>query len=95
MTAGTTGTTGEATWSTWHTTTHSTGHTARHTTTLTTSTVELHHDGVGNTLKLLLLSLVFFLGGGLVVVEPGNSLVNIRLQLLLVGGVELLVNLGV
>jgi hypothetical protein len=58
------GTTGHAT----------TGHAAGHTT-LTTSSVELHHDGVGDTLQLLLLRLVLVLGGGLVVVQPCNSLV--------------------
>jgi hypothetical protein len=52
-----------------------TGHTAGHATTLTTSSVELHHDGVGNTLKLLLLGLVLVLGSGLVVVQPCNGLV--------------------
>jgi hypothetical protein len=72
-----------------------TGHTAGHATTLTTSSVELHHDGVGNTLKLLLLGLVLVLGGGLVVVQPGNGLVNLSLKLLLVTGIELLIDLGV
>jgi hypothetical protein len=74
-----------------HTTT---GHTARHAT-LTTSSVELHHDGVGNALKLLLLRLVLVLGGGLVVVQPLDGLVNLGSKLLLVAGIELLVDLGV
>src|SRR5690349_16698242 len=72
---------------------------ARHTTTghatLTTSSVELHHDGVGNGLKLLLLRLVLVLGGLLVVIKPGNGLVDLGLELLLVTSIKLLVNLGV
>jgi hypothetical protein len=74
-----------------HTTT---GHTTRHAT-LTTSSVELHHDGVGNALKLLLLRLVLVLGGGLVVVQPLDSLVDLGSELLLVAGIELLVDLRV
>lgn len=46
----------------WHSA-HTTGHA-----TLAACTVELHHDGVGNPLELLLLRLVLVLGGGLVVV---------------------------
>jgi hypothetical protein len=72
-----------------------TGHTARHAATLTTSSVELHHDGVGDTLELLLLRLVLVLGSGLVVVQPGNGLVNLSLELLLVTGIKLLIDLGV
>jgi hypothetical protein len=64
-----------------------TGHTAGHAT-LTTSSVELHHDGVGNTLKLLLLGLVLVLGGGLVVVQPGNSLVCHVVSILMLWGVD-------
>ncbi|ROW17094.1 hypothetical protein VPNG_01039 [Cytospora leucostoma] len=60
-----------------------------------TSTVELHHDGVGNSLKLLLLSLVLLLGSLLALVQPGDGLVNLSLELLLVGSVKLLVDLGV
>ena len=71
-----------------------TGHTAGHAT-LTTSSVELHHDGVGNTLELLLLRLVLVLSGGLVVVQPRNGLVDLSLELLLVAGIKLLVDLGV
>src|SRR3981189_1941001 len=86
------------TWSTawepttWHTAGHTTGHTT-HTghTTITTSSVELHHDGVGNAFKLLLLSLVLFLGGGLVFVEPRDGLVDSGLQLLFISSVKLLV----
>jgi len=70
-----------------------TGHT-RHAT-LTASSVELHHDGVGNTLKLLLLGLVLVLGGGLVLIQPADGLVNLGLELLLVSGIELLIDLGV
>ena len=64
-------------------------------TTLTTLAVELHHDGVGDALKLLLLRFVLLLSGGLVVVEPGNGLVDLGLELLFVAGLELLVDLGV
>lgn len=74
--------------------TGSTGHATGHTT-LTTSSVELHHDGVGNTLQLLLLGLVLLLGGGLVVIEPSDGLVNLGLELVLVASLKLLVNLGV
>jgi hypothetical protein len=70
------------------------GHTAGHAT-LTTSSVELHHDGVGDTLKLLLLRLVLVLGGGLVVVQPLDGLVNLGSELLLVASIKLLVDLGV
>ena len=80
---------------TWGATGHAaTGHTAGHAT-LTTSSVELHHDGVGNGLKLLLLRLVLVLGGSLVVVQPGNGLVDLGLELLLVTSIKLLVDLGV
>jgi hypothetical protein len=71
------------------------GHTARHTATLTASSVELHHDGVGNALELLLLALVFVLGSGLVLVEPCNGRVDGLLERLLVTSVEFLVDLGV
>ncbi|KAL2282007.1 hypothetical protein FJTKL_11094 [Diaporthe vaccinii] len=61
----------------------------------TASTVELHHDGVGDTLQLLLLVLVLLTSGLLVLVEPVDDLVNLGLELLLVGSIELLVDLGV
>lgn len=68
---------------------------AARSTTLTTGAVELHHDGVGDSLKLLLLRLVLVLGGLLVVIEPRDGLVDLGLELLLVASIELLVNLGV
>jgi hypothetical protein len=74
----------------------SAGTLARHATGSTTlSAVDLHHDGVGNTLELLLLSLVLLLGGGLVLVDPGDSLVDGASEGLLVLGGQLLLNLGV
>ena len=72
-----------------------TGHATWHATTLTTSSVELHHDGVGNALELLLLALVLVLGSGLVLVEPCDGRVDGLLERLLVTGVELLIDLGV
>lgn len=80
------GTAGEATSTSGHTTGHAT---------LATSTVELHHDGVGNSLKLLLLRLVLILSGLLAVVEPLDGLVDLGLELLLVASLELLIDLGV
>lgn len=59
------------------------------------STVELHHDGVGDTLQLLLLVLVLLTGGLLVLVEPVDDLVNLGLELVLVRSIKLLVDLGV
>lgn len=59
------------------------------------STVELHHDGVGDTLQLLLLLLVLLTSSLLVLVEPVDDLVNLGLELVLVGSVKLLVDLGV
>ena len=61
----------------------------------TTSTVELHHDGVGNSLELLLVVLVLLTSGLLVLVEPSDDLVDLGLELLLVGSIKLLVDLGV
>lgn len=61
----------------------------------TLSAVDLHHDGVGNALELLLLSLVLLLGGGLVLVDPGDSLVDGASEGLLVLSGQLLLNLGV
>jgi hypothetical protein len=91
--AGTAGsTTGEATRGA---TGHAAGHTTRHATRSTTSTVELHHDGVGNTLKLLLVLLVLLAGSLLALVEPGDDLVDLGAESLLVSGVELLIDLGV
>ena len=71
-----------------------TGHTARHAT-LTTRSVELHHDGVGNTLELLLMLLVLLTSSLLVVVEPGNDLIDLGLEGLLVTSLDLLIDLGV
>ncbi|PKS06781.1 hypothetical protein jhhlp_006855 [Lomentospora prolificans] len=73
-------------------TARTTGHTTRHATSAT-GTVELHHDGVGDTFELLLALLVLLARSLLVVIEPGDNLVDLGLELLLVGGVELLVNL--
>jgi hypothetical protein len=70
---------------------HTTGHTAS----TASATVELHHDGVGDTFKLLLLVLVLLLGGSLVLVEPADSLGDLALKSRLVRGVKLLLNLGV
>lgn len=53
------------------------------------------HDGVGDSLELLLLGLVLLLGGGGVGVNPLNGLVDLGLELLLIIGGELLLNLGV
>lgn len=69
---------------------HATGHTGA-----TSSTVEFHHDGVGDALKLLLLLLVLLAGSSLALVEPGNGLVDFSLECFLVGSVELLVNLRI
>lgn len=68
------------------------GHAAGH---ATSTTVELHHDGVGNGLKLLLLLLVLLARSLLALVEPSDGLVNLGLESLLVAGVKLLVDLGV
>ena len=73
---------------TWHATWHSTWST-------TLSSVELHHDWVGNSLELLLVLLVLLLGGLLGLIQPSDSLVNLGLELLLVGSIKLLVNLGI
>jgi len=89
---GATGTAGEATGSTAGEAAGSTAGAARGG---TASTVELHHDGVGNALKLLLVLLVLLLGGLLVLIEPSDNLVNLGLESLLVRRVELLVDLGV
>ena len=62
------------------------GETARST---TSTSVELLHDGVGNTLELLLPLLVLLLGGFLRVIEPADDLVDGGLELGLVGSVEL------
>jgi hypothetical protein len=53
------------------------------------------HDRVSDSLQLLLLRLVLLLGGGGVRVDPLNGLVDLGLELLLVIGRELLLNLGV
>jgi hypothetical protein len=71
-----------------------TGH-AGHVTRGTASTVELHHDGVGNGLELLLVLLVLLTSSLLALIEPGDNLVDLGLQLLLVGSIELLIDLGV
>ena len=72
--------------------------TARHATrhaTLTTSSVELHHDGVGNALELLLLLLVLLTSSLLVLIKPLDNLVNLGLEGVLVAGLNLLLDLGV
>jgi hypothetical protein len=84
--AGTAGT-GEATRG-------ATGHATRHTAS-TASTVELHHDGVGNTLKLLLVLLVLLTSRLLILIEPVDNLVDLSLESLLVRGIKLLVNLRI
>ena len=71
------------------------GGTAGHATGSTASTVELHHDGVGNGLELLLVVLVLLTSGLLVLIEPSDDLVDLGLELLLVGSIKLLVDLGV
>ncbi|RMZ17688.1 hypothetical protein D0860_00318 [Hortaea werneckii] len=52
--------------------------------TLGTLAIDLDHD------RLLLLALVFVLGGGLVVVDPGDGLVDLGLELLLLASLDLL-----
>lgn len=71
------------------TTGHATG------STLTTSSVELHHDGVGLALELLLVLLVLLTSSLLVVVEPLDDSVNLSGEGLLVGSLNLLLDLGV
>merc|ERR1711977_775192 len=61
--------------------------------TLGTLAIDLDHDRVGNALQLLLLALVLVLGGGLVVVDPGDGLVDLGLELLLLASLDLLSNL--
>jgi hypothetical protein len=72
--------------------TTSTGHAAGGTTLLR---VDLSHDRVGNAFEGLLLGFIFFLGCGLVLVNPRNSLVDGASEGLLVLGGQLLLNLGV
>ena len=84
---GATGSAGEATRGT-------TGH-AGHAAGSATSTVELHHNGVGNSLKLLLVLLILLASSLLALVEPCDDLVDLGAESLLVGGIELLVDLGV
>ena len=55
----------------------------------TSTSVELLHDGVGNTLELLLPLLVLLLGGFLRVVEPADDFIDGGLELGLVSSVEL------
>lgn len=57
--------------------------------------VELHHDGVGNALELLLALLVLLASSLLVLVEPGDNGVDLSLELLLVVSLKLLIDLGV
>ena len=71
------------------------GEATRSTTGRTASTVELHHDGVGNALELLLALLVLLTGRLLVLIEPADDLVDLGGESLLVGTLELLVDLGV
>ncbi|KAK8923280.1 NAD-specific glutamate dehydrogenase [Metarhizium anisopliae] len=71
-------------------TARTTRHTAGHTASLATSSVELHHDGVGNGLNLLLLGLIL-LGAGLLVLVKPRANVGSGGELLLVAGVKLLV----
>jgi hypothetical protein len=72
------------------------GHTRHATgTTLTTSSVELHHDGVGLALELLLVLLVLLARSLLVVIEPLDDLVDLGSEGLLVAGLNLLLDLGV
>jgi hypothetical protein len=73
--------------------TGTTGHATR--STLTTSSVELHHDGVGLALELLLVLLVLLTSSLLVVVEPLDDLVDLSSESLLVAGLDLLLDLGV
>ena len=67
------------------------GHAAGH----ATRTVELHHDGVGNGLELLLVLLVLLTGSLLALVEPVDNLVDLSLESLLVTSIKLLIDLGV
>merc|ERR550525_1510458 len=59
----------------------------------TCSLVDLHHDWVHDTLKLLLLSLELILLSQLVLVQPVQSLLHCRLDLLLVATLELVLEL--
>ena len=61
----------------------------------TCTRVELLHDGVGNTLELLLPLLILLLGGLLRVVEPADDLVDGGLELGLVNSVKLVGELPV
>lgn len=63
--------------------------------TLTTSSVELHHDGVSLALELLLVLLILLTSSLLVVIEPLDDLVNLSSEGLLVGSLNLLLDLGV
>jgi hypothetical protein len=81
--------TGESTRSTsWH----ATGHTSS---TALLATVEAHHDRVGDGLELLLVLLVLLLGGLLALVQPGDGLVDLALEGLLISSLKLLIDLGV
>ncbi|KAF5137627.1 NAD-specific glutamate dehydrogenase [Metarhizium anisopliae] len=72
-------------------TARTTRHAAGHTASLATSSVELHHDGVGNGLNLLLLGLIL-VGAGLFVLVKPRANVGSGGELLLVAGVKLLIN---
>merc|ERR1712093_117569 len=78
----------EATWSAWHTTWHTSS-------SAISTLVELHHDWVGNSLKLLLVLLVLLLGSLLRLIQPGDGLVDLSLELLLLRSIKLLVNLSI
>lgn len=82
--------TGESTGST-------AGH-ARHTSSTALAGVILiksHHDRICDGFELLLVLLVLLLGGLLALVQPGDGLVDLGLEGLLVGSLKLLINLGV
>merc|ERR1719203_853256 len=64
-----------------------------HTATTTGGLVDLHHDGIDDTLQLLLLALEFILLGKLIFVKPIQSLLYCVLYLLLVPVLEFLLEL--
>mmetsp|Transcript_6921 Transcript_6921/g.9599 ORF Transcript_6921/g.9599 Transcript_6921/m.9599 type:complete len:184 (+) Transcript_6921:89-640(+) len=68
-------------------------HAARHTATATCRLVHLHHDGVHDSLQLLLLGLKLVLLSQLVLVEPIQCLLNGLFNLVLVTSLELVLQL--